>query len=67
MNKVDLKTDDEKIIYNILKSAAEKSEILTSDEITKISKLDTAVINSTLSILELRGIAKCNEIGYYIN
>ena len=65
--KIDLNTEIEKLVYSILKTAAEKSEILTSDEIIKISKLDTAVINSTLSILELRGVAKSNEIGYYIN
>ncbi len=66
-DKIDLKNKTEELVYKILKTAGEKSETLTSDEIIKISKLDTAVINSTLSILELRGIAKSNEIGYYIN
>ena len=67
MAEPNLISETEKIIYRILKSASEKAESLTSDEIIKISKLDTSVINSTLSILELRGIAKSNEIGYYIN
>ncbi|MFZ4632042.1 MAG: DNA-processing protein DprA [Patescibacteria group bacterium] len=57
----------EKKIYKIIQEAGAKGEVLTSDEIVKISKLDTALINSKLSILELRGIAKSNEIGYYIN
>lgn len=64
---INLKNEIEKAIYNILKGASEKSEVITSDEIVKITKLDTSVINSTLSILELRGIAKTNEMGYYIN
>jgi len=65
--EINLKTEIEKIIYHLLRNASERSESLTSDELTKMSQLDTATINSTLSILELRGIAKSNEMGYYIN
>jgi DNA processing protein len=59
--------EEEKIIYTILKQANERAEKMTVDEIVKISKLDTSVINSKLSILELRGIAKSDGISYDIN
>jgi len=36
------------------------------DEIIKISKLDTKVINSTLSIMELKGMIKNKTSGEYI-
>lgn len=65
--KIYLKNETEKLVYDILKAAGEKSEALTTNEIIKISKLDTSVINSTLSILELQGIVKTSEMGYYIN
>jgi hypothetical protein len=67
LKKIILETDAEKIVYNILKQANERAEKLTTDEIIKISQLDTAVINSTLSILELRGIAESDGMSYYIN
>lgn len=57
----------EKIIYEILNKAQARAEKITTDEIIKLTKLDTSVINSTLSILELRGIAKSDGISYYIN
>jgi len=57
----------ERIIYNALYQAQARAERITTDEIIKITKLDTAVINSTLSILELRGVAKSDEIGYAVN
>ena len=66
-SKIELNSQNEKIIYKILQEAANRSEKITSDEITRLSKLDTSVINSTLSILELRGIAKNDDLGYYIN
>jgi len=62
-----LNDEAEKIIYTILKQANERAERMTVDEIVKISKLDTSVINSKLSILELRGIAKSDGISYDIN
>ncbi len=57
----------EKTIYQIIKDAHDRGELITADEIIEKTKLDTAVINSTLSILELRGVAKYDEIGYDIN
>jgi len=65
--KIELNNQNEKNIYKIIKEASERSEKISADEITRIAKLDTSVINSTLSILELRGIAKNDELGYYIN
>jgi len=65
--KIIFKTEEEKIIYDILKQSNERAEKITADEITRISKLDTSVINSTLSILELRGVAKSDGISYDIN
>lgn len=62
-----LNNEAEKIIYRLLKDYETRQEPLNSDEIASQSQLDTATINSTLSILELRGIAKSTEIGYYIN
>lgn len=58
--------EEEKLIYNLLSRANEQAERLTVDEIAQISKLDTPVINSKLSILELRGIAKSDGISYDI-
>jgi len=63
----DLKNEVESMIYRILCQAQARAERITTDEIIKITKLDTAVINSTLSILELRGVAKSDEIGYAVN
>ncbi len=63
----ELKSETEKIIYRILRRAHERAEKITTDEIIKITKLDTALINSTLSILELRGIAKSDGISYDVN
>jgi len=63
--------DNEKIIYQILKSATERAEAISTDEIIKttkkVSQLDTATINSTLSMLEIRGVAKNEGIGYSLN
>ena len=54
-------------IQKLLKEASERAEKITVDEIVEKTKLDTSVINSTLSILELRGIAKNSESGYDLN
>jgi DNA processing protein len=66
-HKIILTSEAEKIVYAILQQASERAEKITTDEIIRISQLDTAVINSTLSILELRGIAKTDGISYDIN
>jgi len=63
----ELQNEVERIIYDALCQAQARAERITTDEIIKITKLDTAVINSTLSILELRGVAKSDEIGYAVN
>lgn len=65
--KIILNNKIEKIIYDLLKRANVRAEKITVDEIAQTSKLDTSVINSTLSILELRGIAKSDGISYDIN
>lgn len=57
----------EMIVYALLKEASEREEALTADEIIKKTKLDTATINSTLSMLEIAGIAKNTESGYDLN
>ena len=57
----------EAIVYNLIRQATEKAETITTDEIIKKTKLDTATINSTLSMLELAGIAKNTEYGYDLN
>ena len=66
-SKIVLENETERIIYDIIKRANERAEKITTDEIIKLSQLDTSVINSTLSILELRGIAKSDGISYDIN
>lgn len=57
----------ETIIYGLLRVATARAEKITADEIVKISQLDTALVNSTLSILEISGIAKNTESGYDLN
>jgi len=67
ISKIVLENETERLIYDIIKRANERAEKITTDEIIKLSQLDTSVINSTLSILELRGIAKSDGISYDIN
>lgn len=57
----------EGLVYGLLKQSAEKGEKISTDEIIKISQLDTATINSTLSMLEIKGIAKNDGTGYDLN
>ncbi len=64
---ITLNTETEKLIYDLIKQAHDCAETISVDEIIKKTKLDTALINSTLSILEIRGVAKCTDIGYDIN
>ncbi|NCN99620.1 DNA-protecting protein DprA [Candidatus Falkowbacteria bacterium] len=60
----DLNDSSEKIIYQLIKQATERTEKISADEINKISKLDTTIINSKLSILELREIIINDGFGY---
>ncbi len=62
-----LDNETEALVYKILEEAAERAEKISVDEIVRRTELDTSVINSTLSILELRGIAKNSESGYDVN
>lgn len=57
----------EALVYGLLQEAEKRTEKITADEIIKKSKLDTATINSTLSILEIKGVAKNDESGYYLD
>lgn len=54
----------EVIICEVIEKASERSEKITTDEIIRQSRLDTATVNSTLSILEINGAIK-NENGNY--
>jgi DNA processing protein len=54
LEKIDLElSPEEKIVYAIL-----SYESLHVDTITKITKLETATISSTLSLLEIKGLTK---------
>lgn len=59
-----LENEAEKNIYTIIRSSTDRGEKINPDEIIKKSKLDTATINSTLSILEIRDLIK-NDFGNY--
>lgn len=61
------KNEAETLVYKVLVEASERAEKISIDEIIRKTKLDTSVINSTLSILEIRGIAKNSESGYDLN
>ncbi|MFA5000553.1 MAG: DNA-processing protein DprA [Patescibacteria group bacterium] len=54
---------NEKIVYELIKIAAQRGEKISADEIISASRLDTSLINSTLSIMELKGIIRNN--GHY--
>jgi len=57
----------EKTIYELIQRAAERSENITADEIAVTSELDTAIINSTLSILEIREMIIKDGPGYSLS
>ena len=61
---VSFQDEEEKMIYLLIKKACERSEKINYDEIAKNSKLDTATINSKLSILEISDLIK-NDFGNY--
>jgi len=71
INKFTPQNESEKIIYEIIKQATERGEKLTAEEIIQtaqtVNQLDTAIINSTLSILEIKGFAKNDENGYALS
>jgi DNA processing protein len=56
----------EKIIYDLICRATERGEKISAEEIIQAAKLDTARINSTLSILEIKNIVLCDDLGYEI-
>jgi DNA processing protein len=57
----------EKIVYELIKQASEQNETISADQIIQSSQLDTATINSTLSILELAGRIRLLGSGYELN
>ena len=59
--------ETEALIHKILKEASERAEYISVDEIIRKTELDSSIVNSTLSILELQGIAKNTEFGYALN
>jgi DNA processing protein len=60
-------TDKEKLIYSIIKESSKKEITLSSDEISNLSKLDSSLINSTLSILEIAGMIKRDGPAYILS
>jgi DNA processing protein len=65
--QLQLINESELAIYQIIERATQQAEKISTDEIIKISRLDTATVNSTLSLLEIRGIVKNTEYGYDLN
>lgn len=63
----DLKNDLEKRIYRLIRTANENASGLTADEMIEQTELDTATVNSTLSILEIKGLIKRSVSGYSLN
>ncbi|MFA7088182.1 MAG: DNA-processing protein DprA [Patescibacteria group bacterium] len=49
-------TKEEKLIYNYFEASKSRAEKINTDEIARNLKLDTSIINSTLSILEIKGL-----------
>jgi DNA processing protein len=60
------KNKAEKLIISLLLRAKDRGERIDTNEIIKNSKLDTALINSTLSILEMKKIILTDKFGYYL-
>lgn len=50
--------EEEILIYSLIKEAADDNRVIDFDEIAFLSKLDSASINSTLSILEIAGMIR---------
>ena len=68
-NKLVIKfeNEEEKLIYSLIKKANETMENIKLEEISEITKLDTATINSTLSILEIKSLIKKGYNGYNLS
>jgi len=64
---LDFKNDYEKVVLEILSQAGAQGKLISGEEIIQISQLDTAVINSTLSILELRGVIRNDGLHCHLN
>lgn len=60
-------SEQEKTIYLLIQTAEAAGKSLTSDEMVNLSKLDSVLINSTLSILEIAGIIKRDGPAYILN
>lgn len=65
--KIKFENEEEKTIYFLIKRASERSENIKLEEISEITKLDTATINSTLSILEIKSLIKKGYNGYNLS
>ena len=67
MALIKFENEEEKLIYSLIKKANERMENIKLEEISKITKLDTATINSTLSILEIKSLIKRGYKGYNLS
>ncbi|QQG52366.1 MAG: DNA-protecting protein DprA [Candidatus Falkowbacteria bacterium] len=56
--------DQEMLIYKIILAAEKNGDLICADEIVKKTKLDTATINSKLSILEIKKVIESRN-GYF--
>ncbi len=65
--KIKFENEEEKTIYFLIKRAGERSENIKLEEISETTKLDTATINSTLSILEIKSLIKKGYNGYNLS
>ena len=65
--KIRFENEEEELIYYLIKKANEKIENIKLEEISEITKLDTATINSTLSILEIKSLIKKGYNGYNLS
>lgn len=61
------KNTNEQHVYNIIKRSSDLGELISADQIIRQTRLDTATINSTLSILELSGKIRAQGLGYELN
>lgn len=56
----------EAIICEAINRASDCANKISADEIIRLSQLDTSIINSTLSILEIKGVIKNINGNYFI-
>lgn len=61
------KNDQEKKLISAINTLNEKGEQVNTDELIKLTKLDTATINSTLSILEINGVVSSDGFTFTLN